>query len=135
MRYLSEHIESVPIEESDFYLDIGLARTALEIAVERHAGRLEQIYSPYGMTFIQFGKDLTEVRNVIGTGGIFAYGRESLRVLEGALFSQEDPLLLKPKSPDFFVDKSYILYAIGLLAENEPEKAVRIGKKYLQKVS
>jgi uncharacterized protein (TIGR01319 family) len=125
----------VPIEESDFYLDIGLARTALEIAVERHVGRLEQIYSPYGMTFTQFGKDLTEVRNVIGTGGIFAYGREPLIVLQGALFSQENPLTLKPKSPDFFVDKNYILYAIGLLAENEPEKALRIGKKYLQKVS
>ena len=135
VRYLSEHIESVPIEESDFYLDIGLARTALEIAVERHAGRLEQIYSPYGMTFIQSGKDLTEVRNVIGTGGIFAYGRGPLIVLQGALFSQENPMSLKPKSPDFFVDKSYILYAIGLLAENEPEKALRIGKKYLQKVS
>ena len=135
VRYLSEHTEAVPIEENDYWLDIGLSRTATEIAVERHVGRLEQVYSPHGMTFIQLGKDLTEVRNVIGTGGIFAYGREPFMVLEGALFSQEDPFSLKPKSPDFFVDKNYILYAIGLLAEKAPAIALRIGKKYLQKVS
>jgi hypothetical protein len=44
-------------------------------------------------------------------------------------------LLLKPKSPEFFVDRNYVLFAIGLLAEKAPEKALRIGKKYLQKVS
>jgi len=134
VKYLSEHTETVPMEENDFWLDIALARTALEIAVERHVGHLEQVYSPSGTVLVQLGKDLMEVRNVIGTGGIFAYGRESLRILEGALFSQEDPLSLKPKSPEFFIDRSYILYAIGLLAEKEPEKALRIGKKYLQKV-
>jgi uncharacterized protein (TIGR01319 family) len=134
LTYLSEHVETVPDEETDFYLDNALGRTAAEIAVERHAGRLEQIYSPYGTTFIQYGKDLTDVKNVIGTGGIFSYGRDPLFVLQGALFSQKDPLSLKPRSPDFFIDQNYILYAIGLLAEIDREKALRIGKKYLYKI-
>jgi uncharacterized protein (TIGR01319 family) len=134
VRYLAENTGTVPMNDHDFWLDIGLARVATEIAIERHAGRLEQIYSPYGVSFTQAGKDLTEVRTVIGTGGIFASGREPLLILKGALFSEKDPLSLRPKSPEFFIDNHYILYAIGLLSEKEPEKALRIGKKYLQKI-
>jgi uncharacterized protein (TIGR01319 family) len=135
VRYLTESTGTVPMNEHDFRLDIGLARAATEIAMERHAGRLEQVYSPYGVTFTQAGKDLTEVRTVIGAGGIFAHGREPLLILEGALFSERDPLSLRPQSPEFFIDRSYILYAVGLLSDREPEKALQIGKKYLEKVS
>ena len=135
VRHLAENTGTVPTDEHDFWLDIGLARVATEIAVERHAGHLEQIYSPYGVSFTQAGKDLTEVKIVIGTGGIFARGREPLQILKGALFSGKDPLSLRPKSPEFFIDSRYILYAIGLLSEKAPEKALRIGKKYLQEIS
>jgi len=115
IRYLAENTGTVPTEDHDFWLDIGLARVATEIAVERHAGHLEQIYSPYGVSFTQVGKDLTDVKTVIGTGGVFANGREPLLILKGALFSEKEPLSLRPKSPHFFIDNHYILYAIGLL--------------------
>jgi uncharacterized protein (TIGR01319 family) len=133
VKFLAENTGTVPADEHDFWLDIGLARAATEIAVERHAGHLEQIYSPYGVSFTQVGKDLTEVKTVIGTGGIFANGREPLLILKGVLFSEKEPLSLRPKSPEFFLDSRYILYAVGLLSEKEPEKALRIGKKYLRK--
>ena len=133
IRYLTENTATVPSDELGFLLDIGLARAATEIAVERHAGRLEQVYSPHGVSLIQTGKDLTEVKTVIGTGGVFAYGREPLSILEGALFSERDRLSLRPKSPEFYIDRDYILYAIGLLSEIEPEKALRIGKRHLEK--
>ncbi len=135
IRYVAENTGCVPTNDPDFWVDIGLARVATEIAVERHAGHLEQIYSPYGVSFTQIGKDLTDVKTVIGTGGIFASGREPLLILKGALFSEREPLSLRPKSPDFFIDESYILYAIGLLAEKMPDGALRIGKKYLNKIS
>lgn len=135
VKYLTENTGTVPMDDHDFWLDIGLARVATEIAVERHAGHLEQIYSPYGVSFTQTGKDLTEVKTVIGTGGIFASGREPLLILKGALFSEKEPLSLRPKSPAFFIDSRYILYAIGLLSEKMPEKALRIGKRYLEGIS
>ena len=135
VKYLAENTGTVPTDDHDFWLDIGLARVATEMAVERHAGHLEQVYSPYGVSFTQVGKDLTEVKTIIGTGGIFASGREPLLILKGALFSEKDPLSLRPKSPEFFIDSHYILYAIGLLSEKEPEKALRIGKKYLREIS
>jgi len=133
IRYLTEHTEYVPSDEPDRLLDAGLARAATEIAVERHAGRLEEVYSPHGAMYVQLGKDLTEVKHVIGTGGIFAYGQNAFPILEGALFSAQRPFSLKPKSPDFLIDRSYILFAVGLLGEQAPRAALRIGKKYLNK--
>jgi uncharacterized protein (TIGR01319 family) len=116
VRYLAENTGTVPMDEHEFWLDIGLARAAAEIAMERHAGHLEQIYSPYGVSFSQVGKDLTEVKTIIGTGGIFASGREPLLILKGVLFSEKEVLSLRPKSPAFFIDSHYILYAIGLFS-------------------
>ncbi|MGL5578800.1 MAG: glutamate mutase L, partial [Fusobacteriaceae bacterium] len=37
-------------------------------------------------------------------------------------------------NPKFLVDKTYILSAMGLLAEDYPDMAVRIMKKYLVEV-
>ena len=45
---------------------------------------------------------------------------------------QENPFSLKPKDPDFFIDEQYILYAIGLLGQVEPEKALTLASKYLK---
>ena len=45
-----------------------------------------------------------------------------------------DNIYLKPKGPELFMDKEYILYAIGLLGQSEPEKAIRLARKYLKKI-
>ena len=43
--------------------------------------------------------------------------------------------MLKPKEPRFLLDKRYILFAVGLLSLSEPEKALRIFKKYVTELS
>jgi hypothetical protein len=52
-------------------------------------------------------------------------------VLEGALFEDDLPMLLKPKEPQLLLDKHYILFALGLLAQTEPAKAFRLMEKYV----
>ncbi|MDA8233761.1 MAG: methylaspartate mutase accessory protein GlmL [Clostridia bacterium] len=116
-------------EEVDCHLL--LSHLAVKTAVERHVGRLEvQVFSTGSMK-AQRGKDLTPVRLVIGAGGPVAFSSNPQQVLGGALFQQEVPALLKPRAPEFMLDKNYILFAIGLLARNEPTKALNIVKKYL----
>ncbi len=134
VEYLSDHIDAVPKNQEEFLLDISLARSAVRIALERHAGSIEPMYTPSGMVNIQRGKDLTRVKKVIGTGGIIAYGREPKWVLEAARYREEDATSLRPKNPEYFVDGEYILYAVGLLSKGAPEKALRIAKKNLGKV-
>lgn len=132
VEHLSVHVDTVPKNEDDFLIDIGLASTAVDIATRRHAGTIEEAYFPSGKVRIQYGKDLTGVQCVIGTGGIFAYGREPRLILRSACFDQNFPESLRPVDPDFFVDEYYILYTLGLLAEFSPLKVLKIIKKHLR---
>jgi len=124
----------VPKSKEGSLIDIGLASAAVDIATRRHAGKIEEIYFPMGKVWIQHGKDLLQTKCVVGTGGIFAYGEEPLCILRGACYDHSSPESLRPTDPEFFVDERYILYAVGLLAEVTPVKALKIMKKYLRKV-
>ncbi|MFB0557329.1 MAG: methylaspartate mutase accessory protein GlmL [Dehalococcoidia bacterium] len=132
--FLANNIGFVPRNEEDFLVDAGLARSAVEVAVERHVGEISEVPTLLGNVRIQHGKDLTATKTVIGTGGIFSYGRYSKQILEAVLFSERNPNLLKPMKAALYVDKSYLLYGIGLLADTEPVKALRIAKKYLNRI-
>ncbi|TAK29320.1 MAG: MutL protein [Chloroflexota bacterium] len=126
--YLTDHIESIPQTREDLLIDIGLARSAACIAVRRHAGSIEAIYSPMGSFSVQCGKDLTQVKMVVGTGGVVSYGMDPHSILEATRFGEECPTALCPRQPAFCIDKEYILYAVGLLSEIAPDKAMRIAR-------
>jgi uncharacterized protein (TIGR01319 family) len=106
----------------------------VEIAADRHCGRLEMVFTPGGQRFIQHGKDLTGVKSVIGTGGPVIFSQNPRQILEGALFRPDNPFVLKPKKPNFYLDSEYILYAVGLLAQMKPEAALTLAKKYLKAI-
>ena len=112
-------------------MDWALAALAVRNAVERHAGILETVYTPFGATFLQSGKDLTEIKTFIGTGGPVLNTIDKTAALSQCLFERENPTQLKPKNPDFFLDSKYILAAMGLLAEKYPRAALRIMKREL----
>ncbi|WP_024333551.1 methylaspartate mutase accessory protein GlmL [Desulfotignum balticum] len=126
---LSNNVGHVPNTDFDFCLDRVLAESAVAFAVERHVGTLRQEFSLAGEIKVQKGKDLTQVNNIIGTGGIFKYGRAPEEVLCSALFDPQKPWSLKPISPTAYIDRDYLLYGIGLLAEDFPDKALRIAKR------
>lgn len=132
--FLSNNVGFVPENEQDLLLDLGLARSAVEVAAERHVGFIKELWTPYGAINVQYGKDLTELKTLIGTGGIFAYNPYAEKVLEAALFNPSNPSRLKPKAPNFYIDRRYILYGVGLLSELDPVTALMVAKKYLVKV-
>jgi len=109
-----------------------LTRLAAEIAVNRHAGKIKIKYGPSGEVVFQYGKDLTNVNCIIGTGGPIIYSKDPKRILETTRFSEKEPNILKPKSPQFFLDTEYIMYAGGLLSTINPEKAFLFLRKHLK---
>lgn len=130
IEYVSEQVAHVPRNEKESLMDTILAAKAVETAVRRHAGNIEERYFPTGKVNVQYGKDLTGFNCVIGTGGILAYGQHPHRVLRAAYFDSSRPESLCPMSPETLIDQNYILFAVGLLSESEPEKALRTAKKY-----
>jgi uncharacterized protein (TIGR01319 family) len=129
--FLSKDIGFVPVSERDLLIDLCLASSAAEVAVARHVGVVKEIWAPSGLIQMQYGKDLTELKTLIGTGGIFVYNPYPEEILKAVLFDESNPFSLKPKSPDFYIDRNYMLYGIGLLSDVDPVKAARIAKKYL----
>ncbi|WP_138204872.1 methylaspartate mutase accessory protein GlmL [Haloimpatiens lingqiaonensis] len=130
----AENIKMVPSTEEEIKFDEAMGKVATEIAMERHAGIVESVYSPMGVVFTQTGKDLMEVKYMIGTGGVLIHSENPGEILRAGTFTMENPQSLKPKDPKFLIDKTYILSSMGLLAQELPDMAVRIMKKYLVEV-
>jgi len=129
-----ENPDFVSETEDDIIFDEMMAMLCTEIAIDRHVGTLESIFSPMGTLFVQSGKDLTDVKYVIGTGGIINNSRNPKKILDLSLYNENNPLELKPKYPKFLVDKTYIMSAMGLFASDYPDIAYRIMKKYLVEI-
>jgi uncharacterized protein (TIGR01319 family) len=130
----SFHNGKLPESSDEHACHLFLSCLMVEVAVDRHCGRLEIIYTPNGEKLIQHGKDLTGVKSVISTGGPVIFSQNPRKILEGALFRPQSPFILKPRKPNFYLDAEYVLYAIGLLAQSEPEAALKLAKKYLKAI-
>lgn len=133
-KYRNEHIKMVPQSEEEIFFDEAMAKVATELAMERHVGTIESVYTPMGPVYTQFGKDLMEVKYMIGTGGVLVHSKNPADILNAGTFKMEDATHLKPKKPGFLLDKTYILSSMGLLAQELPDLAVRLMKKYLVQI-
>jgi len=130
---LSEHTDWVPEPGTDYEkLDHALACLAVETAVTRHAGSMEETYTLMGLTFVQSGKDLRPVRQIVVTGGCLIHTARTADIAAHALLSARAPMSLKPEKAEVRVDRRYILAAMGLLSEHYPQIALRIMKKELE---
>lgn len=132
IQFISGHVDHVPENSADKALDRAMAYCAVDVAVARHAGTLEEYYTPLGTAFVQHGKDLGPVKAVIGTGGPLVQADYPEQILQGSLYNAACPGTLKPRTPQFYLDREYILYAMGLLAESCPDTALRIMKKSIK---
>jgi uncharacterized protein (TIGR01319 family) len=125
---------SIPDSDKQRDLQLMLSRLAVKTAVDRHVGRLETVWTHDGDVLVQRGKDLSNIEAIIGTGGPLAFSPDAKYVLGGALATPDSPGVLKPTKPSFYLDTQYIMFAAGLLAQSEPDKALRIIKKYIKEI-
>ena len=131
--YLATHTDVVPKEDPELEaLDYALASMAIEEAVTRHAGIIEETYTMMGLTYVQSGKNLTKVKQIVVTGGSLIHTKRTAEIAKHAQYSTANPASLRPKSANVWVDRTYILAAMGLLSAHYPETALRIMKKELE---
>lgn len=128
------NIRMVPQTEDEKDFDQAMAKVATDLSMERHAGVTEAIYSPMGIMYGQTGKDLLEVKYLIGTGGVLIHSENPAEILKAGCFKMDKVTSLKPQHPTLMLDQSYILSAMGLLAEEDADLAVRLLKKYLVEI-
>lgn len=130
---LKQNTDKVPSgNEALEALDYALASCAIEEAVARHAGTISETYTMMGLTYVQEGKNLTRVKQIVVTGGSLIHTQRTDQIAAHALFSPAQPQSLRPKEANVWVDRSYIIAAMGLLSSRYPETALRIMKKELE---
>lgn len=116
--------------EEEWEIDQAIARTAAAVSVRRHAGYIERV--SIGGRYNQYGKNLTVINTIIGTGGVIVNNDDPSDILRSALLKEgerEDTLI--PREADLFVDKDYVFYAAGLLKSYDEEAAFSIMKNSL----
>jgi len=128
---LSRNISFIAENKTDIEVDKLLSKVSTRIAVNRHVGKFHTKYTPLGPVNVLYGKDLRDVNIVLGTGGGVISADNPRSILEKSMFDKDEPYILKPKYPKFLLDKDYIMFATGLLAQEMPEMAIRLLKKHL----
>jgi len=133
---LSKNITMKPKTAIDKIVDMEIASYAIQIALNRHVGHIETHFTPVGKMNIQYGKDLTKVKTMICTGGIFCNSnkKELIEMLNRSISNKYEPFCLKPKCPNYFIDNDYVLYGMGLLSTKYPDKALRILKRNITQI-
>lgn len=119
-------------EENLEKLDFALASCAVEEAVRRHAGTIQETYTMMGLTYVQEGKNLSKVGKIVVTGGSLIHTGRTAQIASHALWSPMQSNSLRPKNADILVDRKYILAAMGLLASHHAKTALKIMKKELE---
>ncbi len=132
MELIITHTDTMPTTEELVKLDFALASLAVKTGVSRHAGTLEKVYTPIGEAFMQTGKDLSRVNKIIITGGSLIHAGNVDRIAACGLYDMTEPASLRPQRAEILVDKQYILSAMGLLSQYEPDIALKIMKKELE---
>ena len=127
--YLDKHKDTIPGNQEFIRLDEALASAAVETAAIRHAGTVELVYTPMGETYVQSGKDLRSVQNVVVTGGALIHSANVEKIAEFSKWDDSNPSSLRPEKAKIWVDKKYILAAMGLLSRKYPGTALEIMRR------
>ncbi len=133
VQLLARHTDMVPHGDPELEaMDYALGSLAIETGVGRHAGSMEETYTLMGLTLVQTGKDLRRVSQIIVTGGCLIHTARTKEIASHALYDPAAPMSLRPTGATIWVDRRYILAAMGLLSVTYPNTALRIMKKELE---
>ncbi len=110
-----------------------LTKEAVLLATKRHAGTIRSVYGTGGKSKVAEGKDLTEVKYVIGTGGALTRLPHRVDIMRFICEYNTNKSLLFPKSDaKVLVDNDYIMASLGVLSKKYEEASLKLMLKSLR---
>ena len=123
---------AIPKTEAEFKLVERLTKEAVLKAVERHAGIIRYIYGPSGRSTVAEGKDLTQVKYIVGTGGALTRLPHRVEIMQEIAKHNETGMMLFPtEHAQILVDNDYIMASLGVLSKKHRAAAIRLLEKSL----
>ncbi len=127
-----ESYVAIPKTEDEIKLVEMLTEEAVMKAVERHAGQIRYVYGPSGRTTLAEGKDLTQVKYIVGTGGALTRLPHRTDIMGRIAEYDETGMRLFPTShAKILVDNDYIMASLGVLSVKHREGAIKLLEKSL----
>ena len=127
-----ESYVAIPKTEDEFKLVERLTKEATLRAVERHAGQIRYVYGPSGRQTLAEGKDLTQVKYIVGTGGALTRLPHRVEIMEMIPKDNETGMKLYPSDAvKVLVDNDYIMASLGVLSKTHRQGAIKILGKSL----
>ncbi len=129
-KLIANHVP-IPVEAQQKQFVERLAKEAVMVAVERHAGGFRTLYGGSKKT-LAVGKDLTSVQYIVGTGGALTRLPARVDILKSVALSNKGDKLYPTKEAKILIDNDYIMASLGALGKVNPEAAVKLMKKSLK---
>lgn len=131
---LEDLIDShLPIPKSDCQIRFveRLTKEAVEVSSKRHAGGYRDLFAGGGKKTYAEGKDLTDVKYIIGTGGALTRLPNRVELLKRVALCNNGTKLLPMPEAKILIDKDYIMASLGVLSKENDEAALALMKKSL----
>lgn len=120
----------IPTLEENIHWSRVLTKKAATIALDRHVGRIKRIYGA-SRKFCAYGKDLSKVKYIIGTGGALTRLGGGEEILESLKDTKLDMTMRPTKEAVVLIDKMYILACAGVLSRENRQAAEALLKASL----
>ncbi|MDC0558885.1 glutamate mutase L [Candidatus Izimaplasma bacterium] len=122
------YIPTTKVERSLVY---EFTKKCTNIALDRHVGDLRRVFTSSGQKIIPEGKDLTQVENIILTGGALVNLDDTEKIVLEYI-KKNQTKLLPTKQLNIYVDNDYILAAVGVLSLKYPSVSLALLKKSMR---
>ena len=128
-----ENYKFVPQTKEEIRFVKRLTKEAVIKATERHAGRIRYVYGPTGRSTLAEGKDLSQIKYIIGTGGALTRLPGRINIMKAIAEHNETGLLLFPNTEaEILVDNDYIMASLGVLSKRYRDAAIYFLEKSLE---
>jgi len=130
-KFLDNHKPIPKTKEEKDFVEL-LAEEAARISLNRHSGVFRDLYSSSGKKKVAEGKDLTNVKYIIGTGGALTRLPNRINIIKNILQSGKGNEMFPNKDTKILIDNDYIMASLGVLSKEYPEDALRLLAKSLK---
>lgn len=110
-------------------IDQEIAASAVHLSARRHAGWIQSIPEGCNCKYLQYGKNISNVTTIIGTGGPIINSSNPQYILSKICALHSESHILLPIKATYCIDKHYILFSAGLLLTLHKDVALSVMKE------
>lgn len=129
VRPLIENHKPIPETEEEKKFVERLTLEAVLTSIERHSGRIRRLYGESDKKSVAEGKDLTQVKYIVGTGGALTRLPARVEIMKKIAEHGKGVELFPTREAEILVDSHYIMASLGVLSKRYPEAALRLMKE------